>query len=78
VARDGGEMRRVEVGFNGGQVILMRLNERAHDQLRRAVQEGKQRWYEVETIDGIVGLDLGQISFLKLETAEHRVGFSGL
>jgi len=78
VARDGGEARRVEVGFTGGQVILMRLSERTHEQLRRAVQDGKQRWYEVETVDGVVGLDLGQVSFLKLENAEHRVGFSGL
>lgn len=78
MARDGGDTRRVEVGFTGGQVILMRLNERTHDQLRRAVQEAKQRWYEVETADGMVGLDLGQVSFLKLESPEHKVGFSGL
>lgn len=78
MARDEGEARRVEVGFTGGQVILMRLSERSHEQLRRAVQDGKQRWYEAETIDGIVGLDLGQVSFLKLEASEHRVGFSGL
>jgi hypothetical protein len=77
MAREG-EMRRIEVGFNGGQVILMRVSERSHEQLRRAVEDGKQRWYEVETADGIVGVDLGQISFLKLENAEHRVGFSGL
>lgn len=78
MARDEGEMRRIELGFTGGQVILMRLNERSHEQLRRAVQDGKHRWYEVETVDGIVGLDLGQVSFLKLEASEHRVGFSGL
>ena len=77
MAREG-ETHRIEVGFNGGQVILMRVSERSHEQLRRAVEDGKQRWYEVETADGIVGLDLGQISFLKLENAEHRVGFSGL
>jgi hypothetical protein len=76
MARDG-EMRRVEVGFSGGQAILMRLNDKSYDQLRRAVQDGK-RWYEVETIDGLVALDLGQVVFMKLEAAEHRVGFSGL
>ena len=70
-------MRRVEVGFSGGQVILMRLADKAYDQLRRAVQDGK-RWYEVETADGVVALDLGQVVFVKLESAEHRVGFSGL
>jgi hypothetical protein len=77
MARDAGDMRRVEVGFSGGQAILMRLQDKAYDQLRRAVQDGK-RWYEVETVDGVVALDLGEVVFVKLETAEHRVGFSGL
>lgn len=70
-------MRRVEVGFSGGQVILMRLADKAYDQLRRAVQDGT-RWYEVETADGVVALDIGQVQFLKLEAPDHKVGFSGL
>ena len=77
MARDGGGMRRVEVGFSGGQVILMRMEDKAYDQLRRSVQDGK-RWTEVETADGVVSLDLGQVQFLKLESADHKVGFSGL
>ena len=77
MARDDGDIRRVEVGFSGGQVILMRVGDKAYDQLRRAVQDGK-RWYEVETVDGVVALDLGQVLFLKLEAADHKVGFSGL
>jgi hypothetical protein len=77
VARNSGELRRVEVGFAGGQAILMRLEEKAYDQLRRAVQDGK-RWYEVDSLDGLIALDLGQVVYMKLEAAEHRVGFSGL
>lgn len=77
MARNGGGMRRVEVGFSGGQVILMRMEDKAYDQLRRSVQDGK-RWTEVETADGVVSLDLGQVQFLKLESADHKVGFSGL
>ena len=42
-----------------------------------AVQDGK-RWTEVETADGVVSLDLGQVVFMKLESADHKVGFSGL
>jgi hypothetical protein len=76
VARDG-DIRRVEAGFSGGQVILMRVGDKAYDQLRKAVQDGK-RWYEVETVDGVVALDLGQVQFLKLEGGDHKVGFSGL
>jgi len=77
VARNSGELRRVEVGFAGGQAILMRLEEKAYDQLRRAVQDGK-RWYEVDSLDGVIALDLEQVVYMKLEAAEHRVGFSGL
>lgn len=77
MARNAGDLRRVEVGFSGGQAILMRLEDKAYDQLRRAVQDGK-RWYEVESADGVIALDLGQVVFVKLEAAEHRVGFSGL
>ena len=78
MARDGGgEVRRIEVGFSGGQVISMRLSEKEYEQLRRAVGDGT-RWYEVDTMDGVVAVDIGQIVFLKLESAEHRVGFSGI
>ena len=77
MARDSGDLRRVEVGFSGGQAILMRLEEKAYDQLRRAVQDGK-RWYEVDSLDGVIALDLEQVVYMKLEAAEHRVGFSGL
>jgi hypothetical protein len=77
MARDAGELRRVEVGFSGGQVIMMRLGEKSYEQLRRAAQDGRS-WYDVETADGVVAVNLGEVVFVKLESSEHRVGFSGL
>jgi len=77
VARDAGEPKRVEVGFSGGQVIMMRLAEKPYEQLRKAVQDGRS-WYDVETVDGLVAVNLAQVVFVKLESSEHRVGFSGL
>jgi hypothetical protein len=77
MARDGGEPKRVEVGFSGGQVIVMRLAEKAYEQLRKAAQDGRS-WYDVETADGVVAVNLAQVVFVKLESSEHRVGFSGL
>jgi hypothetical protein len=77
VARGPGEIRRVEVGFSGGQVISVRLGEKAYEDLRRAAQNGRD-WYDMETTDGTVALNLGQVVFVKLESPEHRVGFSGL
>ena len=77
MARDGGDIRRIEVGFSGGQVISLRLGDKAYEQLRRAIGDGK-RWYEVDTLDGVVAVDIGQVVFLKLESADHKVGFSGI
>jgi hypothetical protein len=75
-APDKEEPKRVEVGFSGGQAILMRLSESAHADLRRALQE-RSGWYEIDSADGVVAIDLGQVVFVKSESPEHRVGFSG-
>ncbi len=77
MARNGNDTRRIEVGFSGGQVISLRLGDKAYDQLRRALGDGK-RWHEVDTLDGVVALDIAQVVFLKLESADHKVGFSGI
>jgi hypothetical protein len=71
------EPRRVEVGFAGGQAITLRLSQKAYEGLRKDVQRGNG-WSEVESADGLVALNLDAIVFLKLDTGEHRVGFSGL
>jgi hypothetical protein len=75
MARDE-EPRRVEVGFNGGQAISLRLTPKAYDSFRKDVQRGG--WTEIESEDGIVSVNLDAVVFVKLDTGEHRVGFSGL
>lgn len=76
MARDAGDAKRVEVGFSGGQLIVMRLTANAYDDLRKSVTK-RDGWYEVESADGVVAIDLGQVVFVKREPEEHRVGFSG-
>ena len=76
MARDD-ELRRVEVGFFGGQAMTLRLTQKNYDGLRKEVQRG-DGWTEVESDDGVVSLNLDAIVFMKLDTGEHRVGFSGL
>jgi hypothetical protein len=71
------EPKRVDVGFSGGQAISIRVSQKAYENLRKAVQGGNG-WYEVESAEGLVALNLGQVVFVKLDTGEHRVGFSGL
>jgi len=68
--------RRAALGFaSSGQVLSLRLSDEALTGLRRALQDGSRRWYEVEATDGAVLVDLGQVSYLRVESGEHRVGF---
>ena len=68
--------RRAALGFSSsGQVLSLRLSDDALTGLRQALQDGKERWYEVEATDGAVLVDLGQVSYLRVESGEHRVGF---
>jgi hypothetical protein len=68
--------RRAALGFNGsGQVLSLRIGDEQLAALRKALQDGKERWYEVEATDGAVLVDLGQVAYLRVESGEHRVGF---
>jgi hypothetical protein len=69
------DVKRVEVGFSGGQAIVVRIDDDAYDRLRKAVQDGRG-WHELDTPDGIVALDAGEVVFVKREPTEHRIGFS--
>jgi hypothetical protein len=52
----------------------MRARENSsHD--RPDTDSSQLRWYEVEATDGAVLVDLGQVSYLRVESGEHRVGF---
>ena len=70
------EIKRVEVGFSGGQAITLRLTDSAYEDLRKAVQN-REGWYEVDSSDGVMALDLREVVFVKREHEEHRVGFAG-
>jgi hypothetical protein len=67
--------RRGAVGFQGGQVLSLRVPEAELERLRAALREGKERWHEVEAADGAVLVDLGQVVYLRVDSDEHRIGF---
>ncbi|HYH91056.1 MAG TPA: hypothetical protein VEX67_17625 [Solirubrobacteraceae bacterium] len=67
--------RKAAVGFQGGQVLALRLSESQLKELRNVMREGRERWHEVEAADGAVVVDVGQIVYLRVESDEHRVGF---
>ncbi|WP_028057262.1 hypothetical protein [Candidatus Solirubrobacter pratensis] len=67
--------RRAAIGFQGGQVLSLRLSEEQLTSLRQTLREGHERWQEVEAADGAVLIDIGQVVYLRVESDEHRVGF---
>ena len=67
--------RRGAIGFQGGQVLSIRVPEAELEKLRTALADGRERWHELEAADGAVLVDLGQIVYLRVDSDEHRVGF---
>ena len=68
--------QRVEIGFTGGQVVSVRLEEKPLADLRQQV-ERNQDWYDLETDDGSVAIDLSKVVFVRIAGAPHTIGFSG-
>jgi hypothetical protein len=69
------EMKRIEVGFAGGQVMSARVTEDALRTLRESVERG-QGWHDLETEDGPVSLNTSQVVFVRTAAAAHTIGFS--
>ena len=67
------EAQRAEIGFEGGQVISVRLAEEALEDVRGRLEKGG--WHELETEDGRVSLDLDKVAFLRVSSNASRVGF---
>ena len=67
--------RRAAIGFQGGQVLSLRVSDEVLSILQRTLRDGRERWHEVEAADGAVLVDLGQVVYLRVESDEHRVGF---
>ena len=65
--------RRVPVGFQGGQVLALRLTDEQLKALSSAL--GTSGWHEIDTEDGPVRIDLAQVVYVSAESDDLRVGF---
>jgi hypothetical protein len=65
--------RRATVGFQGGQVLALRLTDEQMKSLNKAL--GTVGWHEIDTEDGPVRIDLSQVVYVTAEADEARVGF---
>ena len=73
-----GTPRRGDIGCNGGQAFSVRLGEDEYRSLRDALESDRSdRWHSVTSEDSEVLIDLAQIVYVKLDTEQRGVGFSG-
>ncbi|MGH2713492.1 MAG: hypothetical protein ACRDM7_06330 [Thermoleophilaceae bacterium] len=70
------EIRRIDIGFQGGQVLPARVKQPAYDELASALTVGRsQRWFELETLDSKISVDLSQVVYVRVDTEAQHVGF---
>jgi hypothetical protein len=67
---------RVSIGFSGGQVVEVRIDEGKLKDLRKALEKG-DGWLDLDAEEGMVAIDLGQVVFIRSATSPQRIGFGG-
>ena len=69
---------RVEVGFDGGQVMSAHVQTSVADELEQSLDSGgSSGTVQIEAEDGRYTIPLTRIVYVKRYSREGRVGFSG-
>jgi hypothetical protein len=71
------ERVRIEVAFDGGQIMGAYVELSAADALERALDEGRDGSVALEAEDGRYTVVLRRVVYLKRFSREGRVGFTG-
>ena len=67
------ERREVSIGFAGGQVLSVRMDESELRSLTGGL--GGDGWHEVTLEDGAVRVRVDQVVYVRVDASAHRVGF---
>lgn len=65
---------RIEIGFEGGQVVPTKVDDGQLKDLRKALDSGKGS-HQLESAEETVILDLGKVIFIRIVSGEGKVGF---
>ena len=71
-----GERVRIEVGFDGGQVMSAFVDVETADELEKSLTGGVGT-FQIEAENGRYTLALARVVYVKRFSREGRVGFSG-
>ncbi len=67
---------RVSIGFSGGQVVEVRIDDGKLKDLRKALEKG-DGWLDLDAEEGMVAIDLGKVVFIRSATTPQKIGFGG-
>ena len=67
---------RVELGFQGGQVVVGFVDAKSADQLERALHEDGPRVIVLDTEDGPYHVVVPRVSYFRRFSRASRVGFA--
>ena len=67
---------RVSIGFSGGQIVEVRIDDGKLKDLRKALEKG-EGWLDLAAEEGVVSIDLGEVVFIRSATSPSRIGFGG-
>jgi hypothetical protein len=71
------ELVRVEIGFEGGQILSWLVTGESADALDRKLGSGGSGTLTLEAQEGTVTLVLDRVLYAKRYSREARVGFAG-
>jgi len=69
------DLRSVTVGFEASMPLEVRITRAEFDSLRKSLSDGASGWHELKTQNSEIALDLSKVTFVRIDTEEHRVGF---
>jgi hypothetical protein len=66
-------LQRVSIGFASPQVLAVRMEDQALNELLEALAGGE--WHDLAVDGGTIRLNLSQVVYVRTELDEHKVGF---
>lgn len=70
------QQARTDIGFQGGQVMSLRVSDDAYDKLIAALAGGDASgWHAIDTDDERIQVDLAQVVYVRRESGGRTVGF---
>ena len=69
--------RRLELGFEGGTVLRLTVEEAVGDELTTALSAGAVTWRSIQSEEGVFWVNPGELVYVRLPPGEApgRVGF---